>query len=289
MSFAVLSLVLSSSIGWAGFDAMRKYLATRAPTVALTCAITGAQLIPFVAWMLLGGSWQLDLAYVVPGAVTLAFNIVANYAFIWSLSQAPLSLTIPYLSLTPVLTVGASALLLGERPSVIQILGVLLVVAGALWLALRGVGTVESSRRRAVLRGNVAMGLVALLWAVTGPVDKIALRHTTTAIHAVLQTGGVSAALLALIVHRGRAGELVELASRGKALALATVFASVGLGLQLVAIQRTLVSLVETIKRAVGLAGSVINGRLFFAEPVTSSKLVAVGLMTIGVVLSLLG
>lgn len=289
MSLTVLSLVLSSSIGWAGFDAMRKYLATRAPTLPLACAITGAQLVPFLAWMLLGGPRWLDAAYAVPGAMTLVFNIVANYVFIWSLSQAPLSLTIPYLSLTPVLTVGASALLIGERPTVVQTLGVLLVVVGALWLVLRGAGVAESSSRRAVLRGSLGMALVALLWAVTGPVDKIALRHTTTAIHAVLQTGGVSAALFVLTLHRRRGGDLIELASRGKALALATAFASVGLGLQLVAIQRTLVSLVETLKRAVGLVGSVINGRLFFAEPVTPSKLLAVGLMTIGVVLSLLG
>ena len=133
------------------------------------------------------------------------------------------------------------------------------------------------------------MTLVATLWAVTGPVDKIALRHTTTAVHAVLQTAGVAAALLCLTLHRRRGADLVELASRAKALTLATLFASVGLGLQLVAIQRTLVSLVETIKRALGLVGSVVNGRLFFAEPVAPSKLFAVGLMTIGVVLSLLG
>jgi drug/metabolite transporter (DMT)-like permease len=288
MSLTVLVLALSSSVGWAGFDAMRKYLATRAPTVPLTCAVTGAQMIPFLAWTLLGGPWRLSAAYVVPGAVVLVLNIVANYAFVWSLSKAPLSLMIPYLSLTPVLTVGASALLLGERPTSIQTLGILLVVAGALWLALRCAGATDSSSRREVLGGSLAMALVALLWAITAPMDKIALRHATTSVHALVQTGGVSAALLGLIVYRGRGDELFELASRSKALAVATLFASVGLGLQLVAIQRTLVSLVETIKRAVGLVGSVINGRLLFAEPVTPGKLFAVSLMTVGVVLSLL-
>ncbi len=54
---------------------------------------------------------------------------------------------------------------------------------------------------------------------------------------------------------------------------------------QLLAVKTVLVSVVETIKRFLGLSMSVINGRVFFGEKITRRKLVAIGWMTVGVFL----
>ena len=60
-------------------------------------------------------------------------------------------------------------------------------------------------------------------------------------------------------------------------------------GLQYLAILVWYVSLVEATKRAIGLVASVISGRIWFAEPITTGKIVGITLMTAGVLALVLG
>jgi drug/metabolite transporter (DMT)-like permease len=66
---------------------------------------------------------------------------------------------------------------------------------------------------------------------------------------------------------------------------LSLVAAAVGLGLQFVALRLTLVGLVETLKRAIGMFLAVVVGRVAFEEPVTAGKIAGVALMSGGVFL----
>jgi multidrug transporter EmrE-like cation transporter len=62
-------------------------------------------------------------------------------------------------------------------------------------------------------------------------------------------------------------------------------FAVAALALQMVALQWLWVAVLETLKRAFGVLGSVAFGRAFFLEPITGRKLVAGGLMIAGTTL----
>ena len=62
-------------------------------------------------------------------------------------------------------------------------------------------------------------------------------------------------------------------------------FAVAALALQMVAIQWLWVAVLETLKRAFGVLGSVTFGKLFFDEPVTPRKLGAAALMVAGTTL----
>jgi multidrug transporter EmrE-like cation transporter len=53
----------------------------------------------------------------------------------------------------------------------------------------------------------------------------------------------------------------------------------------MVALQWLWVAVIETLKRAFGVVGSVVFGRLLFGEPITGRKLAAMGLMVSGTVL----
>ena len=52
--------------------------------------------------------------------------------------------------------------------------------------------------------------------------------------------------------------------------------------LQLMAFDMTQVSLVDTIKRAVGLISAVVLGRLLFKEAITTRAVIAIALMGLG-------
>jgi multidrug transporter EmrE-like cation transporter len=62
-------------------------------------------------------------------------------------------------------------------------------------------------------------------------------------------------------------------------------FAVAALALQMVALQWLWVAVIETLKRAFGVLGSVVLGRVFFLEPITNRKLVAMVLMVAGTTL----
>lgn len=278
-------LALGAALGWAGLDASRKVLVRDlAPTVLVVWLMVG-QALPFLVWSLAVGRWP-EPGYAAPGLACLGLNVLANVAFVHAVKVSPLSLTIPYLSFTPVFTTLVGVPLLGEIPAPVQLGGIGAVVIGALLLhgggAKEGAGWLAPFRAFARERGSVLMTGVALLWSITAALDKVALAHAPVPVHALVQTGGVGALLLLLLAAQRRLPELRQVRRRPGAYALAVVFATAAVALGLLAIQLVLVALVETIKRAVGMTMSVVVGRALFGESVTAAKLVAVALMAAG-------
>jgi drug/metabolite transporter (DMT)-like permease len=292
-----LTLIVSASLCWAGLDAARKALAERIAPVALAGALTLAQVPFFLLWWWLSSRGELSFprAYLPIASASISLNIAALLLFIRSLAIAPLSLTIPLLSLTPVLTAAAGFPLLGEAPTYQQLGGVLLVVIGALQLGptRRAADDTEQAAERAAaraktLRGRLMMAGVAALWAITGPVDKLALRHVSHQLHGLWVTLGIGIVLIAFLAARRRLGELAPIAQQKAIFALAALLGAVALGLQLWSFQFALVSIVETIKRAIGMVAALINGLVFFSEPITLGKVLTVAMMSLGVALLLL-
>lgn len=132
------------------------------------------------------------------------------------------------------------------------------------------------------------MILVAALWSLALPLDKLALRSASVPVHGTLLNLGVALILAAILVSRpggGRQGEVRRWSGLVTALVAVSVIA---LGLQLVAITRVWVGLVETLKRAIGSLLSLVSGWAFFGERVDVQQVLAVLLMGAGVGLVLL-
>jgi drug/metabolite transporter (DMT)-like permease len=135
-------------------------------------------------------------------------------------------------------------------------------------------------------KGAPYMIAVAVLWAFSTALDKRALGHASPAAHAFLLSGGSATILLSWILSRGKQGELREVLSAPTGLLAGLIaFAVAALALQMVALQWLWVAVIETLKRAFGVVGSVVFGRLFFGEPITGRKVVAMGLMLTGTAL----
>ena len=279
-----LVIALLSSLGWALFDASRKALVRHASPASLVVMFGGGQLPCFLLGMLIWGAPELDAGYLRPCLTCLAANVAANLMFFHAVKVSPISRTVPLLALTPVFAALIGYLMLDEHPSLRQWLGIGLIVLGA-WTLNAGQGLKGLVLGVLRERGSAYMALVAGAWAISATNDKLALPHANVAFHASVQTGGVMLVALGWLLISGRRRELTEARKHWPAVLAGVVVSVAALGLQLIAIQTLLVSLMEAIKRALGVVGSVISGRLLFKEAVTRSMLIACALLSLGVFL----
>lgn len=284
-----LLLALTCALSWAGLDVFRKQLGGAIKPLPLLFLLNVGLLPVFAIWWLVMGGGITDLsAYAPPAGAALLLQVVANLLFLGAVRRSPLSLTIPFLALTPVFATGLAALILDEQPEPLQLVGVALVVGGALAL-----GSADDSVPRAtpVVRepGAYMMIGVAACWGLTMVLDKRALQFAAVPIHALIQLSGVVLAGLVYVLIAKPRRELARARTQLGRLALATLTGSAALGLQLIAVQHIHVGQLETIKRALGLLGAIVFGRLVFGEPITTRKLVAIVVMVAGVTLLMLG
>ena len=301
MSAVGFALVAALSLSWAALDAIRKSLSGLVAPLPLLVLLDTCLLPIFAAWWIASGGEISDPSgYALYGGASLGLQLVANILFLSALRASPLSLTIPFLGLTPAFATLGGALLGGETPSPAQLLGVSLVVGGALVLGSAPPAAdsrAEPGERHprprllaALARepGSRMMIGVALCWAATINLDKQALRCASLPVHAFVQLLGITLVVLVYLAARGRLAELKLARDARRQLALAALVFGLAFALQLTAIQTVLVAVVETTKRAVGLLSAVIVGALWFDERVGALTLVGVALLLVGVVLVML-
>ncbi len=289
--FGALLLVLACSLAWGGCDLTRKLLAGRIRPMPLVVLITVAAVPIFLIWLLVDGVPEVRPSYWMPALASVALNVGANLAFFVALRSAALSIAIPLLSLTPVFTTLLAIPLLHQEPSWLQGVGIVLVVVGAFALGLPEGGPLTPSAAWRAWRSDRSalwMLLVALLWSLTVPLDKIAMDHASGPLHGLVLNAGVGASVALVLLARGRLGELADVKKAPVVFVLGVAASAVALALQLIAIQKVWVGLVETMKRGIGNGMAVAFGYLVFREAVTARKIGAVGLMVAGVALILM-
>ncbi len=279
----VLLLIVACGLGWAGFDLTRKLLVREIPPVALVFLLTIGSVPLFAAWMAQQGAGGPGPGYFGPALASVLLNIVANLLFLQAMRIAPLSVTIPLLSLTPVFATLLAIPLLGELPTPSHAFGILLVVAGAIGLHWRRRSAEDDSGQHGTLKGALMVALTALLWSLTIPFDKLAVQRSNAPFHGVVVTAGVAAGVLLVLVVQGRLGDLAKVRNVPGIYVLALVVSTLALAFQFLALPQAYVGTVETLKRGIGNFMALLSGWIFFHEPVTLRKILAVGVMAVGV------
>jgi drug/metabolite transporter (DMT)-like permease len=278
------SLGVASALCWSGLDVVRKALAGKASPTALAVFLMLGLLPLLGAWALWDQTWVADARYWPPALASMLMNALANVLFMRSVELSPLSRTVPFLSLTPVFSALAAIPLLGEVPGSTHSAGIGLVVVGALLLNSDLSDRWWSSITHE--KGAPFMIAVAVLWAFSTALDKRALPHASPAAHSFLLCVGSATILVSWLLLRREQSELRVVLEAPKGLLAALVgFAVAALALQMVALQWLWVAVIETLKRAFGVLGSIVFGKLFFEEPITPRKLVAAALMVAGTTL----
>ncbi len=286
----VLGAAVLSALAYSAVDVARKVLVQRVRATPLLCYFSLGTVPFFVVWWKAAAAVDVGGGYWLPGAISVVLNILSNLLFFEAVRKSPLSVTIPMLSLTPVFTTILGIPLLGEVPTSVQSLGILLVVAGAFVINLSGDDRLSPGAAWRALRrepGSLMMAAVALLWSIAAPLDKLAMTHASPAFHGLVLNFGVGAGALVMLAMRRRLGELLLPKGTRWGSFLAVLGSAAAIGLYLLAIQELWVGLVESLKRAIGSSSALVIGRLFFREDIRRLQIAAVLLMTIGVALVL--
>jgi drug/metabolite transporter (DMT)-like permease len=288
-----LLLTFASAVLWGLFDAARKRLVGSFSPIVLLVHIGLIQALVFGGPVLSGDSPGPSAAYWVPGLAVLVLNTAANLAFVTALQLAPLSRTVPLLSLTPVFAASGAYLRLGEAMSPRQVLGIALVVLGAYLLSrprpeAQAEAEVADPEARNTKSGMLLMLVVAAAWGSNAPFDKEAVLASSVAFHATAQALGIALVFALWLGFKGRLRDVPKLKGRGPELLLAGLIGPAAVATQLQAFTLTDVALVEVAKRVVGLVMAVAIGRWAFAEKLEGDRIWALVAMAVGLPLVLL-
>lgn len=254
-------------------------------------------------------------------AVNSALGVLSFYLYVTAIQRGELGITYPLLALTPIFVIPVEWLLLGDAASARGMAGIALVVAGVYLLNLpeRGASVAEPFRALARDPGARRMLAVALLWSLSGTLDRMAVLVSSPAFYGAWISGvlGVLFVPLALRGSRsgadtgeaGGAGGPERPAAEGPRDSAATIEASAG-GLRLLAALRerpgalalqgalfagmfvcqmealrlALAAYVLSIKRS-GALLSVFMGARFFGEERLGRRLAGTAVILAGVVL----
>jgi drug/metabolite transporter (DMT)-like permease len=235
-------------------------------TGAIVLGISSLVLLPvFLSLPLRPVSFELVAVL----AVALPLEVFAYFLFLSSIRMAPLSLTVPLLAFTPVLTIFSSAILLDEKITVSGAIGICLVTVGAYILNADLMRLNLLAPVKAIFSnpGSRRMFLVAVIWSVTSPIGKKGVQlYDAIPFGYVLVFGDLI--IFALIsVWRVRTGLARTRISPFTCLlfALAGLLMSAAEVAHFVALSLAPVSYMISVKR-LSLVFGVILGWLFFGE-----------------------
>lgn len=223
------------------------------------------------------GFW-LDTALLMP------FSFAGYLLYCQAIRLSPLSLTLPYLALTPALALLTGSLLLGEVPNAAGAAGVLCLAAGSYLLNLRARATHGLlGPLTAVLRepGSWRMLLAAALFSLVAVIGKHATVLATPLGYVAYFPPTYTACLTAFLVLTGRArlGNILAHPGRGAAMGLIH-FAHIAANASAIVLAKAAYML--AVKRLDGLIG-VILGRAAFQEEDFPARLAGASLMAAGV------
>lgn len=175
--------------------------------------------LPFIAAYL----WWEGLPPVAPSfwpilGANVVLNLVASYLFLSALRSGDLGVTYPLLALTPLFVIPVEFQLLGELPGLWGALGIALVVVGIYLLNF-------SDRKAGLLAPFLALArnpgarrslAVAVLWSVSGTLDRMAVLASSAGFYGVGLAGGLAVLFLPVIWIARRRGHREGLEGSGR-------------------------------------------------------------------------
>jgi drug/metabolite transporter (DMT)-like permease len=247
---------------------------------------------PLIGLLLITPAPALDRDFLVSFVIALPLEIVSIMLYVKALRISPLSLTLPFLSLTPLFLILFSWVVTGDRVSVAGGLGVGLVALGGYVLNLSSVRAGLFEPFRAILRerGSLYMVLVALIYSVTSSMGKRAVMHSSPLFFVATYYTALAICFfpIVLLSQRGPARPGDTLKHTMRAAALPALFYTIMLVTHFYAVSMANVAYMIAIKRSSLLMGSVY-GFLFFGEQGVKERLTGAVLMFCGFLAIVLG
>jgi drug/metabolite transporter (DMT)-like permease len=284
MSWFVYAFVCALSLATA--DALsKKALDDNADPYIVAWARTGyaapfiAVIIPFIDIPELDSIFYLVTFLVVP------LDIIAVLLYMKAIKVSPLSLTLPFLSLTPIFLIGTSYIILEEKPDKFGFIGIILVVIGAYLLNVHTIsqGFLAPFRAIAKEKGSVLMIIIAFIFSIGACLGKIAVQHSSPAFFSVIYIFLLSLFLFIIISFKSK-HFLSKSISRPVPFIFIGMLIAIMIVTHLKAISLIEVSYMVSVKRLSILFG-VLYGVMFFKETNIKERFLGATVMVSGIIL----
>lgn len=212
-----------------------------------------------------------------------SINVLATLLYVRALKVSDLSLVAPFVTFTPLFLLVTAPLVVGEQPTRFDILGVLLLVAGAYTLNLkeRDRGYFAPLRSLLARPGPRLMLGVAFLWSFSSTFDKMGVRNSSPIFWAASLFATLTLAFTPIVLIKSRR-QLLAFPSSALSLAPMGIFQGIAVFFQMQALALTAVTHVISIKRTSALFG-VLWGAWIFQERGTRERGIGATIMLLGV------
>ncbi|MGD1854892.1 MAG: EamA family transporter [Leptolyngbyaceae cyanobacterium] len=217
-----------------------------------------------------------------------SLNILAFTLYFRAIKTADLSLTVPLVTLTPLFLLVTSPIIVGEWPTGLDTVGVILLIFGSYVLNLQPSQGLTLAPLRAIATnpGSRTMVGVAFIWSITSNFDKVGTLNSSalfwgTSLFATIAIGMVPF-VARRIAQNGYQTIFSLLRAQAKFVGLAGLFIAIGVSLQFAALTMAPVAQVIAVKRMSALI-SVGFGYILFDETGIRERLLGAAIMVSGV------
>lgn len=227
--------------------------------------------------------FTLPLSFWLPMGIILVFLFpLQTYAYYRAIKEGDLSEVLPILSLSPVFSIFISWLLLGETPTLLGVLGILMIVAAVYFLRLKSNDSLLLPFRHLLRhKASIFMLFASLTMALGGSLDKMAINASSAAYYNFANTlgSGIIFFVIALLLQKDNDFSFIRksiptLLSFG-------LIAALSYTLYILALSSNFVAYVSAIRSSNVVIGSVL-GILFLREELTKQKLFSLVLIILG-------
>ena len=227
---------------------------------------------------------ELDSVFFMITFLAVPLDIIAVLLYIRAIKVSPLSLTLPFLSLTPIFLIVTSYIILGEKPDKFGFIGIILVVIGAYLLNVHTIrqGFLAPFKAIAKEKGSVLMIIVAFIFSIGACLGKIAVQHSSPAFFSVIYIFLLSLFLFIIISFKSK-HFLSKSISRPVPFILIGMLIAIMIITHLKAVSLIEVSYMVSVKRLSILFG-VLYGVMFFKETNIKERFLGATVMVSGII-----
>lgn len=211
---------------------------------------------------------ELDRTFYVAFFLALPIELATVIMYVKALKLSPLSLTLPFLSLTPVFLILNAYLILGERVSTAGAVGIFLIAFGGYFLNIQELkkGLLQPFKAITKEKGSLLMIAVAFLYSITSSLGKMAIEHSSPLFFGITYFTALTFLFTPYGLWMGK-GEVKAFMSgrKHRDMIIPGIFYAVMIVAHMTALNMTKVAYMISIKRTSLLIG-VLYGYLFFKE-----------------------
>ncbi len=281
-----LLILIVSSFFWGIFDLLRKLVLEYLSISQVICVIFISQLIFFFFSLFFSNLLISDPNYFLYLIIISVLSLLAIFCFLKAIKIGEISMSIPLLSYSPLLSLLFSNYFLGENLEAQQYFGVVTIFFGSFILYSKSLKVQDLLLSPITLMKNKGAQLiicVTIIWSIIPVLDKKSLTYTDIYLHGFLQSLLI-VFLLLIFIKTPITKKIIKLKKKKEIFLflLLIIFSFLTTLLQFLALKINLVPILEVFKRAIGILLALYFGYFFFNEKINKQKIISIIVITLG-------